>query len=75
MRREIRNAKLDRQYKIEAVIHVPADVSAGQFWLMNRRPDRWRVPGEINPPPSEENNILRQMAEAWNYTGKRPKES
>lgn len=59
---------------VEHSVHVPADVSAGQFWLTNRRPDRWRVPGKIQPPPSDESNILMQMADALNHTGKRPKE-
>lgn len=26
----------------EYVEEVPAEVNAGRFWLMNRRPDRWR---------------------------------
>ena len=60
-------------------VHVPADVQAAQFLLMNRRPDLWQLPSKIEPPapgpaPSRE-SILRELAQQLIGTGLKPKEN
>ena len=44
-------------------VHVPPDVKAAQIVLMNFRPEKWRLPGKVEPVP-EENGMLMALYRA-----------
>ena len=53
--------------------HVPPDPRAGEFWLRNRRPDRWKDKQHINHDVDPE-SPLAALARELAGTALRPKE-
>ncbi|MBI1202627.1 MAG: hypothetical protein GC182_08970 [Rhodopseudomonas sp.] len=43
--------------RVEVLEHVPADVNAGKFWLINRRKDRFKDPSRIVEEQREESQL------------------
>ncbi len=58
---------------VEYPVHVPADVAAGKYWLLNRQSSRWKDQSKIEPDPNEDSPLMG-VARMLSGTGLKPKE-
>lgn len=54
--------------------HVPPDPRAGEFWLRNRRADRWKDKQHLDLNHRDPDGVLQKLSKALEGTGIRPKE-
>ena len=58
---------------IKTIKHIPPDVNAQKFWLINRRPDKWCLGGK--DPDIDHENPLQTLARQLQGTAMRPVEN